>query len=829
MNASVYSASFAVLKSALAFPSPPLRLRHAPSSLPVRSFQTCPSSPTLLGPPRSSTLATAQPLQQEEASDEEEDLTETVRPSVEPFHDVAAAREIRSFPSPELEVRELEELPEQWRRSKIAWLCKELPSYKHSTFVRILNAQRQWITQDDATYVAVHCMRIRENEASFRVSGCVHLQLAHDMFDCMPKSNKSLVWTLCTLLLSSRIDSVDGCFQVYKWMSQQHWFHFDFALATKLADYLGKDRKFAKCREIFDAIINQGRVPSESTFHILTVAYLSAPVEGCLDEACSVYNKMIQLGGYRPRLSLHNSLFRALVSRADGRAKYYLKQAEFIFHNIVTSEFEVHQDVYAGLIWLHSYQDTIDRERIADLRQEMKNAGFKESTDVLISIMRACSKADNVQETEKTWLKLLESDCGIPPKAFVYLMEVYAKVGEPMKSLEIFEGMKKQNEPVGSAAYLKIIEVMSKAEEIEITETIFDEYIGSGMKPVMPAFLSLMSMYFNLHLHDKLEIAFSQCATRCCPNRSIYNLYLESLVRVGSLEKAEGIFNEMHTNGTIGTNARSCNAILDGYLASGECAKAEKVYDIMRQKKYEIEPHSVERLQEALSLNRKMVKRKVSMKLDEQQREILVGLLLGGVRIESDEERRNHKILFEFSETSNIHSVLRVHIHERFYEWLTLSSRSNDDDNETPYRFSTIAHSYFGFFADQFWLKGRLMTPKLIHRWLSARVLAYWYMYGGLRSSSGDILLRLKGGSREDTERIIRAFQAKSLGCRVKRKGGVFWVGFQGTNADMFWELVEPYILESVKSLLVPDGCLLVNSKPDDFNSESETDEQSPH
>lgn len=196
MNASVYSASFTVLKSALAFPSPPLRLRHAPSSLPVRSLQMC-SSPTLLGPPRSSTLATAQPLQQEEASDEE--LTETVRPSVEPFHDVAAEREMRSFPSPELEVKELEELPEQWRRSKIAWLCKELPSYKHSTFVRILNAQRKWITQDDATYVAVHCMRIRENEASFRVSGSIDLHHAHDVFVCMPKANKSLAWTLSTL------------------------------------------------------------------------------------------------------------------------------------------------------------------------------------------------------------------------------------------------------------------------------------------------------------------------------------------------------------------------------------------------------------------------------------------------------------------------------------------------------------------------------------------------------------------------------------------------------------------------------------------------------
>ncbi|ONK55738.1 uncharacterized protein A4U43_C10F490 [Asparagus officinalis] len=153
--------------------------------------------------------------------------------------------------------------------------------------VRILGAQRKWVRQEDVGYVVLHCMRIRENEASYRV---------------------------------------------YKWMTQQRWYKFDFPLVTKLADYLGKDRKIAKCRELFDDIINQGRVPSESTFHILIVAYLSAPVDGCLEEACSIYNKMIQLGGYKPRLSLHNSLFRALVSKTGGSSKHNLRQAEFVYH-----------------------------------------------------------------------------------------------------------------------------------------------------------------------------------------------------------------------------------------------------------------------------------------------------------------------------------------------------------------------------------------------------------------------------------------------------------------------------------------------------------------
>ncbi|RVW61217.1 Pentatricopeptide repeat-containing protein, chloroplastic [Vitis vinifera] len=628
--------------------------------------------------------------------------------------------DLRHLSSPSLEVKELEELPEQWRRSKLAWLCKELPAHKPATLIRILNAQKKWIRQEDATYIAVHCMRIRENETGFRV---------------------------------------------YKWMMQQHWFQFDFALATKLADYMGKERKFSKCREIFDDIIKQGLVPCESTFHILIIAYLSASVQGCLDEACGIYNRMIQLGGYQPRLSLHNSLFRALVGQPGGSSKYFLKQAEFIFHNLVTSGFEIHKDVYGGLIWLHSYQDTIDRERIASLREEMQLAGIEESRDVLLSILRACSKEGDVEEAEKTW-----------PNSSILIV------------LFLLRGMQEQLGSTSVVAYHKIIEVLSKAQEIELVESLMTEFINSGMKPLMPSYIDLMNMYFNLSLHDKLEAAFYECLEKCRPNRTIYNIYMDSLVQIGSLGKAEEIFYKMYSNGAIG-------------------------------KKYAIDAPLMEKLDYVLSLSRKVVKRPVSLKLSKEQREILIGLLLGGLQIESDEERKNHVIYFEFNENSGAHSVLRRHIHEQYHEWLNSSSKLSDDNDDVPYKFSTISHSYFGFYADQFWPRGRPMIPKLIHRWLSPRVLAYWYMYGGHRTSSGDILLKLKG-SREGVEKVVRTLKAQSMDCRVKRKGTVFWIGLLGSNSTWFWKLIEPYILDDLKDF-VKAGCQNTIS----FGSGSDTDE----
>lgn len=81
-----------------------------------------------------------------------------------------ASADLKHLGAPALEVKELDELPEQWRRSKLAWLCKELPAHTPGTLIRLLNAQRKWMKQDDAAYVIVHCLRIRENETAFRVS-----------------------------------------------------------------------------------------------------------------------------------------------------------------------------------------------------------------------------------------------------------------------------------------------------------------------------------------------------------------------------------------------------------------------------------------------------------------------------------------------------------------------------------------------------------------------------------------------------------------------------------------------------------------------------------
>jgi hypothetical protein len=112
---------------------------------------------------------------------------------------------------------------------------------------------------------------------------------------------------------------------------------------------------------------------------------------------------------------------------------------------------------------------------------------------------------------------------------------------------------------------------------------------------------------------------------------------------------------------------------------------------------------------------------------------------------------------------------------------------------------------------------------------MSPQVLAYWYMYGGHRTSSGDIVLKLKG-SVKGVGRVVKTLKSKSLDCRVKRKGKVFWIGFLGSVSTWFWKLVEPYILDDLKDLLKAGDPTLENYMEElqnmNFDSGSDFDEE---
>ena len=135
---------------------------------------------------------------------------------------------------------------------------------------------------------------------------------------------------------------------------------------------------------------------------------------------------------------------------------------------------------------------------------------------------------------------------------------------------------------MGSATvpeYCEFIEVLCKAENTKLAESVMDEFVKSGMEPplIMPSYINTTNL--NLGMPDRLHLAFFEYE-----NILVYNIYLESLIKAGNVEKADEVFNQMQSDEAIGIDARSCNTILSGYhtISSGYLAskKYNKVYEI---------------------------------------------------------------------------------------------------------------------------------------------------------------------------------------------------------------------------------------------------------
>ena len=105
-------------------------------------------------------------------------------------------------------------------------------------------------------------------------------------------------------------------------------------------------------------------------------------------------------------------------------------------------------------------------------------------------------------------------------------------------------------------AYLKIIEIMSKAQEKEHAENFMKQFEDSGLKPLQPTYVDLMQMYMCLSMYGEVESTFSRCMAKSRPSRVAYEIYLESLIKCGMLERVEGVFAELQKDGAIGIKSR---------------------------------------------------------------------------------------------------------------------------------------------------------------------------------------------------------------------------------------------------------------------------------
>jgi hypothetical protein len=201
--------------------------------------------------------------------------------------------------------------------------------------------------------------------------------------------------------------------------------------------------------------------------------------------------------------------------------------------------------------------------------------------------------------------------------------------------------------------------------------------------------------------------------------------------------------------------------------------------------------------------SREIEAKKSSMKLSDLQRETLVGLLLGDAHLETQNRGRTYRVKFEYSVKN---SEYAMHLYDLFREWVLTPPKNKVDGTHDNIWFQTVSHPSFRFYAHQFYDGKKKVVPKNIHRFLSARSIAYWYMDDGSiksRESKG-VFFNTQCYTRNEITRLIAALKDINLDCseREQKEGPQIYVS--GKSFETFRNMVDPYILPSMR-YKIPD------------------------
>ncbi len=201
--------------------------------------------------------------------------------------------------------------------------------------------------------------------------------------------------------------------------------------------------------------------------------------------------------------------------------------------------------------------------------------------------------------------------------------------------------------------------------------------------------------------------------------------------------------------------------------------------------------------------SREIEEYKKKLRLSDEQKEVLIGLLLGDGCLETQNEGRTYRLKIE---QSSKHGAYVAHLHKLFSEWVLSpprARRSVSAGRESQnLAFQTVSHGAFRFFAHQFYAEGKKIVPKLIHRWMTPRSVAYWFMDdGSIKSNqSKAVVLNTQGFTKPDVERLSNTLADKfGLTASVRRQKDGCQIFISGKSYELFISLVSPYMIDEME------------------------------
>ena len=199
------------------------------------------------------------------------------------------------------------------------------------------------------------------------------------------------------------------------------------------------------------------------------------------------------------------------------------------------------------------------------------------------------------------------------------------------------------------------------------------------------------------------------------------------------------------------------------------------------------------------------------IELSIEQKEAIIGLMLGDASLQSQNKGKTYRIKFEWGDKNKAYVL---HVFNLFDEWLL--SQPHKKERLSPkgnlivnWGFQTFSHKAFNYLSELFLLdKGgkKGISENLVQDHLTPKGLAYWFMDDGGKldynknSKNRSVVLNTHSFTDLEVENLCDQLSNKfELLCEVRSNKNKKIIVIKDTSYSKFYQLINPYLLEEMK------------------------------
>ena len=191
---------------------------------------------------------------------------------------------------------------------------------------------------------------------------------------------------------------------------------------------------------------------------------------------------------------------------------------------------------------------------------------------------------------------------------------------------------------------------------------------------------------------------------------------------------------------------------------------------------------------------KELIEYKKTLKLIKIQREVIIGTLLGDATI-AKQKTKSYNIKFEQSIKNEEYIN---HLYLLFKLWVGSEPKIRYDKSIKPKSiwFRTFRQNSFIYYYNIFYINNeKKKVPKLIHRLLTPRVLAYWFMDDGTKTKYSYVL-NTQGFDFNDQKLLLNALLKLNIKASIHKDKDKYKIYVFSESKQLFTDLIKPFILK---------------------------------